>query len=62
MSIYETMLEGDYIRSKQRRDSAMMDDRAKFSRSNYALLVNNLNKYYQLGNLPYNAFLQICLK
>ena len=51
MASFEVIVEGDSMRSKQRRDSAIMDDRAKFSKSNYAQVVNNLNKYYQLGGI-----------
>lgn len=46
---FEAIAEDDNIRSRQRRDSAIKDDQAKLSKSNYSHTVKNLNKYYQLG-------------
>ena len=45
----DPLIDSENARVRQRRNSAMMDDRAKNSQANYAETVNKLNKYYQLG-------------
>lgn len=41
------------FRARQRRNSAIMDDRAKTSHSNYGEVIAKLDKYYQLGWFQY---------